>query len=401
MSIHQRLSASGSPTWIYCHGSVAYIEFLRAEGKIPKVSKDTPWSILGTAVHAILEYCVNHNIDPTTLRPLKVKRIAKMPLKLHDLKGAKVYWQFIQDQKSYYNNTFTERKYDLSNIYKMDVGGTADITQLKRREMAHVGDYKNGKTFVPISSAQLRIYGLGVYHEFYEEYKFKNIMFSIGQPNCTETIEKVRTDVIPVKELLKWEDQYLIPATEKIRMNSATLNPGEKQCQWCDARAVCEARAKQELQIAQLDFKGLAEPRQDLPSVKSLTKEQIAFIVDNKKRLTNFLAEVEKYALEMSEKGDKIPGYQIKEKFGNRKLKSHYQVSRQFRKHNLDRNILTKQETKNLTITELETYLKTVLKWETSAVNKFMSSITDKPRTGIELIKTERQYDGVFTKIEK
>ena len=63
---HSRLAASAAPRWIRCPGSVAYIEFLKKEKRIPEDFSNFA-SIKGTAIHSIIEHCILQEIHPQKL----------------------------------------------------------------------------------------------------------------------------------------------------------------------------------------------------------------------------------------------------------------------------------------------------------------------------------------------
>ena len=388
MSTHSRLAASAADRWIRCPGSIAYVEFLLKEGKIkPRPSGSA--AELGTACHEVLEYCVKKDIAPTDLKPSVIKKLTKIPLKYDDLKGVEYYWTRVQEDKEKFDVTYTERKYDLSNRYGTDLGGTADVTQAKMKDLLQIGDYKNGRTVVETSSYQIRIYGLGAFYEFNEKYNFSHIQFTIGQPNAYHTDGSVRSETITVKELMKWEKQYLIPAVQKIKNGTTELIPGKKQCLWCDARNHCEANAKQAIQIAQLDFAGCAEPRQDLPVAQDLTKEQIVFILDNKDRLVKFLKGIEEYAFELLDSNERLGNYRLSEKKGNRKLLPEAELKSVLKEYKLTiKSVKPTPEPKYFGITDMERFLDKDKGWKADRIAEFMKKATTRASGKRQLSKT-------------
>ena len=390
--VHSRLAASAAARWIRCPGSIAYIEFLIHENKIPEETTSTA-ATKGTHCHTILEFCIKKSKLPIKLGPRFLKRLTNgFNITYEDLKGIQLYWKYIQDQKAYFDETFAERRYDLSGRYKEDIGGTADVTQCKENDLLHIGDYKNGRTLVEaLDNYQLRIYALGAYYDFNDLYKFKKVMMTIGQPNAYHADGSIRDDTISVSELKKWEENYLIPAVEKIRNKSSELIPGDKQCEWCPARNVCEANAKQSLQIAQLDFKKYAEPRQDLPMPSSLTSQQIVFILDNKERLLNFIKGVEEHAEAMLRNDERLGPYHLSKKKGNRKLIPKSELKTLCKSRGLPwGEIEVPQDPKTLGITDLERYLKLKKNWTDNRITKFMEKATTRAEGKTQLTKTAK-----------
>lgn len=398
---HSRLAASASAQWIRCPGSIAYVEFLKKEGKIP-LSETNSAAQLGTACHTILEYSIKRRILPTDIIPSRLAKLTSHILTSYDLGGVDVYWKYIEDMRRYYDVTIAEQKYDLSTRFSVDLGGTADVTQLKKRRKLHIGDYKNGRTIVNVvDNYQLKIYALGAYVKYDEEYKFKKILMSIGQPNAKHADGRIRSDEIKVSELLKWEDQYLRPAIDKIKRGTSELNPGEVQCAWCPARNVCEANAKQQLQIVQLDFKKYPEPRQDLPEIRSLTKEQIGFILDNKARLTSWLSKIEEHALAILGSGERLTHYGLIDKVGNRKFIEDKDLKKILKQYKItSKSLMLESDPKPMTVTQLEVHLAKEKRWPKEKVEAFMKKVTTKPITGKELVKNSDTALSDFEVIE-
>lgn len=398
MAKHRRLSASSSPRWIPCPGSIAYIEHLKEEKKIPEDTKSDA-SIKGDKTHEIFEYCVDYRISPMDLSDAKVWDICRYKLSRSDLASVDLFWQFVFENIHIYDKTYAEQSYDLSYQYDADIGGTADLTQCQDSGTLHIGDYKNGRTLVEASTPQIKIYALGAFYEFDEIFNFQDVKLTIGQPNAYHTDGKIRSESLTVDELMKWEENTLIPVIEKIKSNTTELNPGEKQCEWCPAAGVCEANAKQTSQIIQLEFNKYAEPRQSLPSPQSLTGEQLAFILDNKNRVQNWLKEIDNYAKSLLEKGERIGKYQLSTKKGNRKLKPLAQLRKILRHKRLESAPFIKEDPQTKTISEVEHYLKTIRKWNEQKIKTFMDDITDRGKDSIQLLKSEHTTENDFTNL--
>lgn len=406
---HSRLAASASSRWIRCPGSVAYIEHLKNEGRIPEQGFTSDAARLGTAVHAVIEYCINENIHPEELSQKTIAKILKSDketkvVKWDDraLRGATVCMDRVNLIKPEFDEVFAERRYDLSFRYGIDLGGTCDISAFSDKGLLGIEDYKNGKGLVEVEgNSQLRIYALGAYHNENEWYDFKKLRTTIIQPNARHPNGPIRSEEIKIKELLKWEEKTLAPAVDLIAKETATLTPGKIQCTWCEARPLCEANATQTLQIAQLEFKDLAEPKADLPTPNSLTREQLAFVIDNEHRIQQFLKSCREYAERVLEEGESLGDFHLVDKIGNRRFIGEKDLKKKLRKNKLTvKECTIHPDPKMMTVTELESYLKTQKKWDKDKITEFMSSVTERPKTGKTIAKDVNTAESDFSKVK-
>ena len=163
--------------------------------------------MLGNGCHDLLEYCVKKEVSALKLTPKIIKRlVGDLKISEKNLDDVELYRSYITSLIPEYDKTYAERTYDLQPIYDADIGGTADITQVKRRGFLHIGDYKNGFIRVDVEgNTQTRIYALGAYYEFNSKYKFKKILISIGQPNSWHPSGAIRTEILEIDELKEWK----------------------------------------------------------------------------------------------------------------------------------------------------------------------------------------------------
>lgn len=398
---HSRLAASKGEQFIYCPGSIAYIEYLKAEGKIPERTTSAA-SELGTGVHSVIEHCGKLGINPQKIGK-DVKKITKVTLGQHEINSAETCYEFSQEMKKEYGEVLFEERYPLDDIYGIDVGGTTDLVGLLRKKVLHTGDYKNGRGMVEhLVNPQQRIYSLGAYYneDHWMHWNDKTIVRNtIIQPNAYHNEGRIRTDEYTIKELRVWEEKTLIPAIELIKSGTATLTPGDKQCNWCDARRVCPANAKQTLQIAKLDFKDVPAKGQgfkDVPATRkvkkglqnpeTLSNDELAFTIENTQRLINFLEGAEKEAFARIEKGETIGDLKISDKFGNRRIigkKKFEKILKSFKVK--PKKLMLEQNPKMMTLTDMRNYLKKEKHWQKNKIETFIGEITYSPVIGKQL----------------
>jgi hypothetical protein len=143
--------------------------------------------------------------------------------------------------------------------------GTTDtwIANLEENELI-VADAKFGYRPVAVEdNSQLMIYALGVLDELSLVYEFEKVRLMIFQPRVNEGPTEW---VISIKDLLKWAEEKLKPAAQRVikaemlfkRIDSEqeanswgieylNRNPNEDECAFCRALAICPS-AQQKVQ---------------------------------------------------------------------------------------------------------------------------------------------------------
>lgn len=397
---HKRLAASASSRWLKCTGSIRLIEDLKRAKKIPEKSTN-PAAELGTAVHYVIEQDLlkNKKADEFLGKSIKVEGMTK-PVKIakKQINDAKVCISYAKRQRRRSKGKLhAEKSYDLSDIYKAPIGGTADIT-ITADKILEIGDYKNGKTFVEVNgNTQLRIYALGAWYYYRDQYDFEKIKITIIQPNGQKNFkpvskdEWIRTEEFSLKDLLHWERKVLIVALNEIQSNKDKLVPDENnQCYWCEAKAHCFARKEKKEKLrydvtSKLNLIPISETGV-LPEPETLTEQELANAVSNADPVIKFYNDCKKLALKRIEDKINIPGWDRVPKQGNRKIKDEKLLKRKLRK----RKILVKDITINspdrlMGITELQNFLRIEKNWSNEEIEKFMDEVTTRESSGFVL----------------
>jgi hypothetical protein len=162
---------------------------------------------------------------------------------------------------------------------------------------------------------QLMIYALAAYRKFEMLSDFKQVRLVISQPRINHLSEWT----IAVEGLLAFGEEVKKAASRvwAIReANPATdLNPSEKACQWCRARAMCPALDRFVQDTIAADFDDLTEVP-DTPNDPSelSVKMKATGLVEMWIKAVRAKVEAELFA------GKKVPGYKVVQgKKGNRK----------------------------------------------------------------------------------
>lgn len=199
---------------------------------------------LGTAVHALIEECLrNGEYDASSYVGTDWAQDDEGPIILtqRDVAGAQLcldhVWPLIEAADEYH----VEVRLEMPDI-DPEFFGTSDLIIINGGQK-HVVDYKNGVIHVnETGNEQLLSYALGALKKF-PHAGASSVTLTVVQPNSLAQGVPARTVEYSIIELF----EFAMDAADWInaaRQPDAPRIPGEKQCQWCDARATCPALAK-------------------------------------------------------------------------------------------------------------------------------------------------------------
>ena len=295
MSIaHAKLSASGSERWMKCTGSV------KAEEGFP--DRSSIFAEEGTAAHELAELCLKneHNAQDYLGMVLPENDAFIVTQDMADY-----VQQYIDYVRSIGGTQFYEIRVDFSE-WVHEGFGTSDAIAIKDGVM-HVMDLKYGKGIKVYANdnSQARLYALGAYNMFEGIADIKEVVAHIIQPRLDHIDE---SDPISVEELLKFGEYARIKAEEALSPNAPRV-AGEKQCQFCKAKATCpeQKRLVEQTMLAQFD------QLDEAPLVDKLTDDQLRQALDNKKLIVSWLDAVETRVMDKLTSGEGFTGYKLVE----------------------------------------------------------------------------------------
>ena len=172
-------------------------------------------------------------------------------------------------------------------------------------DIIEVIDLKYGKG-VPVSAEnnpQLKIYALGALSAVDGLVEPKKVKMVIYQPR----LDNISVVEMPVKELLNWAKEVLIPGAKLAMTKDAPLKCGE-HCRFCPARAKCKVRAE------------AMEPYTLMRHQKLLSPDEVAEILKVADDIKKWIDEVKEAALADALNGEEIPGFKVVEGRSNRKI---------------------------------------------------------------------------------
>lgn len=304
--IHAKLSASASHRWLACTPSVTL------EKDFP--NKSSVYASEGTLAHELGEISLKRNLKQITEAQFKKKL---KPIMTNELWTADM-----PDYVDTYVSTCMEKVSEALVIDKMaefrveqrlDFGewvpdgfGTGDFVIISDGRV-EICDLKYGKG-VPVSAennSQMMLYALGAISEFDFIYEIETVKMTIIQPR----LDNISEWEISKEELLKWAEEIVKPRAEMAMKGEGELVAGE-HCIFCNAKAICKARAEKNLEIAQYEFR----------DSKTLSDEEIADVLGRIDELVKWATDVKDYALEEAlNQGVVYPGFKVVEGRSNRK----------------------------------------------------------------------------------
>jgi hypothetical protein len=307
MTAHALLSASGAKRWLTCTPS-ARLEATLPEQKRKQGAFD--FSQEGTMAHSLAEVKLRHYYGHIGIEEYQTEYdIIKNTPYYNDDFEANVdnYVLYVRSQIGEGDTPLFEQRVDFSD-WVPDGFGTADVVILSKHAI-RVIDLKFGKG-IPVhaqDNPQLRLYALGAWSKFKEEYPdIKEVSYTIHQPR----LDSISTDGTSLTKLVDWASYFVKPKAKKAWSGSGEFLPGD-HCQFCRAKATCRARSDFNSEIAKLEFK-------DPPLLDS---EEVSLVLSRAQDLRTWANDVEEYALAQAVDANIIPpGYKLSTTSTHRKI---------------------------------------------------------------------------------
>ena len=307
MTAHAILSASGSKRWLSCTPSA------RLEATLPEQKKATgsfDHSAEGTLAHSLAEIKLRLQFNQIGHEEYdrEIQIIQASPYYNEEFENyVDNYVVYTRSQIGEGDKPLFEQRVDFSD-WVPDGFGTADVVILSKHAI-RVIDLKFGKG-IPVSAVdntQLRLYALGAWSKFKEEYpEIKEISYTIHQPR----LDSISTDGTSISKLVDWANYFVKPKAKKAWGGTGEFLPGD-WCQFCRAKATCKARSDFTNEIASLDFR----------PAPLLTEEEFELVLSRASQLKSYVNDIEAYATQRAIDEDIIPvGFKLVVPKGHRKF---------------------------------------------------------------------------------
>lgn len=289
MSAHAKLGASNAHRWLACPGSVS------AEAGL--TDRISPYADEGLAAHELAEICLSRGCDPFEWEGKRLVEYNAVTV-THEMCSA------VQEYVDYVIALGGVQGYEWRVHYDNWVPGgfgTADAIAFDANtKTLHVVDFKYGQGVEVYAerNPQGMLYGLGAYEEYHAFADIEQVHIHIVQPR-RDHISDWR---ISVPALCEWA-QWVSERAQLALSHGAKRVPGESQCRFCKAAAMCPALRDYTHAVIGQDFDNL--------DADNLGPDQMREVLDAKPLIEKFLSAVEDHVKSELEQGREFPGYKL------------------------------------------------------------------------------------------
>lgn len=267
---HAKLSPSGAHRWMPCPGS------LYLESQYPDRSSESAEE--GTLAHALATHCLDLEYDAAYLVgvPFDYEDHGAEKCEVITVEMAREVQKYLDHVRGLANGGDLLVEQRLPFFANNDVGvpeqfGTSDTVIIREAERLLIIDdlkYGRGVQVFAEQNPQLMLYALGALDEFGLLYDFDRVQMGISQPR----LDHFDSWECTVEELRAFEQRALQAgktalSIKKLSGGTVFLNPGDKQCKFCEAKGDCPALRDQMLAVVSGDFESLDELREPQPDV--------------------------------------------------------------------------------------------------------------------------------------
>ncbi|WP_026673642.1 DUF2800 domain-containing protein [Alkalihalobacterium bogoriense] len=306
MGEHALLSASGAHRWMNCTRAPRLEESMEDGTSV--------YAEEGSLAHLLAEIKICKEIGSISQQSYnkRLQEIRSNPLYSEEMdKATEVHKDFCIER---FNEAKTmtkdavillEQKLDYSP-WVQEGFGTSDTTIISD-SVLEIIDYKHGKGIAVSAheNPQMKLYALGAINHFGFLYNLETIQMTISQPR----LDSISSFEMSVDDLLKWGDEVVRPKAEMAFAGIGNFMVGV-HCRFCKVKAICRARADENMKLACLDFQ----------SPPLLTDEEVVEVLHSLEELMSWGKSVQEYALSMAMNENKQwPGMKLVQGRGSRK----------------------------------------------------------------------------------
>ena len=270
--VHALCSPSSADRWLNCPGSIA-MEDGEADSTSDAASD-------GTQDHDAGAHWLIHGEPPPDMTD-DPERVAIIKGWVDHINGKVEAYQLAGAR----TQLFVEVRVPLQEITgEKHAGGTADaiiIAEDPDGAELDVDDLKTGYRAVPAETPQLAIYALGALEKYGLIYDFTKVRCTIFQPRAyaePQSCEYTTAELATFGEKVRNAGELALQILEDGKATALQyLNPTEKGCLWCKAKAKCPALSGQVHETVFGEFSDIEDPKAQPVAEDNFTGSQADF----------------------------------------------------------------------------------------------------------------------------
>lgn len=308
MSDHAVFSPSAAHRWMRCPGSVVLSKDL--------VDKPSPAAEEGIAAHELAALCLREGSMADDMAGVQLPDsgwIVDGEMAMYVQRYCNIVREYAAGHQ-----LLVEQRLEFSEaVGTPDQFGTADAVVLSAdgTEIILIDlKYGRGVEVDAEDNEQLQMYALGALEEYGILGDWQRVRLVIVQPRLRDAPSEWDLSVEDLRAFQARARRAVEQVSEICNdsMLVALLNPGEKQCRWCRAKATCPALREEVKRVTGADFDDLtqepiaADPATLVPDALSLAMKSVPLIED---WCAAIRAETESQLL----KGVPVEGYKLVE----------------------------------------------------------------------------------------
>lgn len=310
---HSVYSPSGSKRWLQCPASIQMCADIPVQESYNFAAEE------GTAAHELASHCLENEID--NARDCIGMEFNEFKIDASFAKGVNVYLDYVNGQVTWDSQMLVESQFSLEFI-EPGMFGTADCAIFDITDNVlidlEVADLKYGRGVLveATDNTQLAIYAIGcikhILSQGVEVPDDLEVKLTIVQPRAPHPDGPIRHAFMTVAQL-KDLTRYIRRRIELSKEEVPPFGPSEDACRWCEARAICQAHARYNIEAMQTDFAEFMAPEngQSLLEARSLTEDQLRLVLERSKMIQHWLKSVAEYATELMAAGTPVPGFKL------------------------------------------------------------------------------------------